>query len=80
MVCDAKGNLDRFHRVIRMELPNNGRLRFRCARQILGASATQHPTLRRSGVVTGLLPLNSFDPIVFIKGQNLLGSHRGLVP
>src|ERR1700736_1036199 len=32
MVCDSKRNLDRFHCVIWMELPNHGRLCLRCAR------------------------------------------------
>src|SRR6266404_215138 len=51
MVCDAKRNFDRFHRVVGMELPNNGSLCFRRSRHILGG-ARQRPTLR-SGVSTG---------------------------
>src|SRR5260370_16990525 len=39
VVCDSKRNLNRFHRLVRMELPNNGRLRFRCATQVLPAGA-----------------------------------------
>src|SRR6267378_1928959 len=81
MVCDSKRNFDRFHRVVRMELPNNGSFCFRYARHVLGG-ARQRSTLR-SGVNTGALPRTSLsltflDPIALIKGQNLLGRHRGL--
>src|SRR3982074_1049731 len=54
MVCDSKRNFDRFHRVVRMELPNNGSLCFRRPRHVLGG-ARQRPTLLRSGFTTGAL-------------------------
>src|SRR6266436_2537619 len=71
MVCDSKRNFDRFHRVVRMELPNDGSLCFRCPRHVLGG-ACQRPTLR-SGVNTGALPrtplsLTFVDSIAPIKG------------
>src|SRR5467141_2206131 len=77
MVCDSKRNFDRFHRVVRMELPNNGSLCFRRPRHVLGG-ARQRSTLLRSGVNTGALPRTSLsltfvDPISLIKGQDLLG-------
>src|SRR6266404_5960452 len=79
MVCDSKRNFDRFHRVVRMELPNNRSLCFRCARHVLG-SARQRPTFLCSGISTGASSLTFLDSVALIKGQNLLGRHRGLVP
>src|SRR6267143_2794944 len=76
MVCDSKRNFDRFHGVVRIELPNNGSLCFRRPRHVLGG-ARQRSTLLRSGVSTSL-SLTFLDPISRIKGQNLLGRHRGL--
>src|SRR6266404_3572896 len=72
MVGDSKRNFDRFHRVVRMELPNNGSLCFRRPRRILGGSARQRHALR-SGVNTGALPrtplsLTFVDSIAPIKG------------
>src|SRR5712664_2863290 len=77
MVGDSKRNFDRFHRVVRMELPNDGCLCFRCPRHVLGG-ARQRPTLLRS--VSSSSSLTFLDSIALIKGQNLLGRHRGLVP
>src|ERR1700720_4440 len=62
MVGDSKRNFDRFHRVVRMELPNNGSLCFRCPRCILRGGARQR-TLLRSGVSTGVLSLTFVDAI-----------------
>jgi hypothetical protein len=41
MVGDSKRNLYRFHPLIGMEFPNNGRLGFRRASQILGTDASR---------------------------------------
>src|SRR4030088_420018 len=38
VVCDAKRNFDRFHRVVEMELPNKVSLWFRCARHVLAGA------------------------------------------
>src|SRR6266853_2657760 len=67
MVSDSKRNFDRFHRVVGMELPNDGCLCFRYARHVLGGER-QRPTLLRSGVSTGASSLSSLsltfvDPI-----------------
>ena len=73
MVCDSKRNLDRFHRIVGMELPDNGSLLFRCSGQILRAGASRRSTVRRSRIITGMLPLSRFDPEALIQGQNFLG-------
>src|SRR6266436_2391420 len=63
MICDSKRNFDRFHRVVRVELPDNGSLCFRCARHVLGG-ACQRPTLRRR--VSSSLSLTFLDSIALI--------------
>src|SRR5271169_4260143 len=79
VVCDSKRNLNRFHRVIRMELPNYGSICFRSTREILSVDAGRLPNLRRRRVIDRL-PLSRFDPVAFIKRNNLLCRHGRLVP
>src|SRR3981081_1831066 len=67
MVCDSKRNFDRFHRVVRMELPNNGSLCFRRPRHVLGGPR-QRSTLLSSGVSTSL-SLTFLDSIALVEGQ-----------
>src|SRR6266404_2402870 len=55
MVGDSKRNLDRFHLVVRMELPNTGSLCFPSPMHVLGGGAGQRPTILRSRLSTDAL-------------------------
>src|SRR6266481_7134999 len=75
MIGDSEGNFDGLHGFVRMQLPYHGGFCSWRTWQVLCPGIRLHPTGYRGSFIGCLSAFATFDPILFVNCEDLLGCH-----